>query len=82
MTAGTSRTTPLGERPTSAPSTVSSVWEADLEPAAVWRSSWRPSRARLDPTELIYCFDPDGQLNLNGFADAAHCDHVHFGFDR
>jgi hypothetical protein len=36
----------------------------------------------LDPTELIYCFDPDGPLSPNGFAAADHCDHVHFGFDR
>jgi Transglycosylase SLT domain len=36
----------------------------------------------LDPTELIYCFDPDGPLSPNGFAAADHCDHVHFGFDQ
>jgi hypothetical protein len=35
----------------------------------------------LDPTELIYCFDPDGPLDPNGFAAADHCDHIHFGFD-
>ncbi len=35
----------------------------------------------LDPTELIYCFDPDGPGDPNGFALADHCDHVHFGFD-
>jgi hypothetical protein len=35
----------------------------------------------LDPTELIYCFDPDGPVNPNGFARADHCNHVHFGFD-
>jgi hypothetical protein len=35
----------------------------------------------LDPTELIYCFDPDGPVDPNGFAAADHCDHVHFGFD-
>jgi hypothetical protein len=36
----------------------------------------------LEPTELIYCFDPDGPLRPNGFAAADHCDHVHFGFDQ
>lgn len=36
----------------------------------------------LDPTELIYCFDPDGPLSPNGFARGDHCDHIHFGFDR
>ena len=34
-----------------------------------------------EPTELIYCFDPDGPDNPNGFAQADHCDHVHVGFD-
>ena len=34
-----------------------------------------------EPTELIYCFDPDGPSNPNGFAQADHCDHVHVGFD-
>jgi soluble lytic murein transglycosylase-like protein len=34
-----------------------------------------------EPTELIYCFDPDGPANPNGFAQADHCDHVHVGFD-
>jgi transglycosylase-like protein with SLT domain len=33
------------------------------------------------PTELIYCFDPDGPANPNGFAQADHCDHIHVGFD-
>jgi membrane-bound lytic murein transglycosylase B len=31
------------------------------------------------PTELIYCFDPDGPGPA--FAAADHCDHVHAGFD-
>lgn len=35
----------------------------------------------LDPTELIYCFDPDGPFSPNGFAAVDHCDHIHFGFD-
>jgi hypothetical protein len=34
-----------------------------------------------EPTELIYCFDPDGPANPNGFAQADHCDHVHVGYD-
>ena len=34
-----------------------------------------------EPTELIYCWDPDGPSNPNGFAQADHCDHVHVGFD-
>jgi Transglycosylase SLT domain len=34
-----------------------------------------------EPTELIYCFDPDGPGNPNGFAQADHCDHIHVGFD-
>jgi hypothetical protein len=34
-----------------------------------------------EPTELIYCFDPDGPANPYGFAQADHCDHVHVGFD-
>jgi Transglycosylase SLT domain len=34
-----------------------------------------------EPTEPIYCFDPDGPDNPNGFAQADHCDHVHVGFD-
>jgi len=34
-----------------------------------------------EPTELIYCWDPDGAANPNGFAQADHCDHVHVGFD-
>jgi soluble lytic murein transglycosylase-like protein len=34
-----------------------------------------------EPTELIYCFDPDGPTNPNGFAQADHCDHIHVGFD-
>jgi Transglycosylase SLT domain len=37
--------------------------------------------AGQEPTELIYCFDPDGPANSNGFAQADHCDHVHVGFD-
>jgi soluble lytic murein transglycosylase-like protein len=37
--------------------------------------------AGQEPTELIYCFDPDGPDNPNGFAQADHCDHVHVGFD-
>jgi hypothetical protein len=35
-----------------------------------------------DPTELIYCFDPDGPTSPNGFARTDHCNHVHFGFDE
>jgi hypothetical protein len=31
------------------------------------------------PTELIYCFDPDGPGPA--FAAADHCDHIHAGFD-
>ncbi len=31
------------------------------------------------PTELIYCFDPDGPGPA--WAQADHCDHVHVGFD-
>jgi Transglycosylase SLT domain len=34
-----------------------------------------------EPTELIYCFDPDGPANPNGFAQADHCDHIHVGFE-
>jgi hypothetical protein len=34
-----------------------------------------------EPTELIYCWDPDGPANPNGFAQADHCDHIHAGFD-
>jgi hypothetical protein len=34
-----------------------------------------------EPTELIYCFDPDGPANPNGFARSDHCDHIHVGFD-
>jgi hypothetical protein len=37
--------------------------------------------AGQEPTELIYCFDPDGPSNPNGFAQADHCDHIHVGFD-
>jgi hypothetical protein len=37
--------------------------------------------AGQEPTELIYCWDPDGPANPNGFAQADHCDHVHVGFD-
>jgi len=32
------------------------------------------------PTELIYCFDPDGPAP-EGFAAADHCDHIHAGFN-
>ena len=35
-----------------------------------------------EPTELIYCWDPDGPANPNGFAQADHCDHIHVGFRR
>jgi hypothetical protein len=35
----------------------------------------------LRPTELIYCWDPDGPDDPRGFARADHCDHVHVGFD-
>ena len=34
-------------------------------------------------TELIYCFDPDGD-NLRpdeAWAQSDHCDHIHFGYD-
>ncbi len=37
--------------------------------------------AGQEPTELIYCFDPDGPTSANGFAQADHCDHIHVGFD-
>jgi hypothetical protein len=37
--------------------------------------------AGQEPTELIYCWDPDGPANPNGFAQADHCDHIHAGFD-
>jgi Transglycosylase SLT domain len=33
------------------------------------------------PTELIFCFDPDGPASPDGFARADHCDHIHVGFD-
>jgi Transglycosylase SLT domain len=33
------------------------------------------------PTELIYCFDPDGPAP-EGFAAADHCDHIHVGFNE
>lgn len=32
----------------------------------------------LRPTELIYCFDPDGAAE-DAFAAADHCDHIHVG---
>jgi hypothetical protein len=35
----------------------------------------------LHPTELIYCFDPDGPASADGIARADHCDHVHVGYD-
>jgi hypothetical protein len=31
------------------------------------------------PTELIYCFDPDGAGPA--WAQSDHCDHIHAGFD-
>ena len=34
----------------------------------------------LRPTELIFCFDPDGDAGP-AFAAADHCDHIHAGFD-
>jgi len=34
----------------------------------------------LRPTELIFCFDPDGTTGP-AFAAADHCDHIHAGFD-
>jgi membrane-bound lytic murein transglycosylase B len=34
----------------------------------------------LKPTELIFCFDPDGDAGP-AFAAADHCDHIHAGFD-
>jgi soluble lytic murein transglycosylase-like protein len=37
--------------------------------------------AGQEPTELIYCFDPDGPANPNGFSLPDHCNHVHVGFD-
>lgn len=37
---------------------------------------------RLHPTELIYCFDPDGVGDPRGFARSDHCDHIHAGFDE
>jgi hypothetical protein len=35
----------------------------------------------LRATELIYCFDPDGPADPRGFAQADHCDHIHWGMD-
>ncbi len=35
----------------------------------------------LHPTELIYCFDPDGPLSDDGFARPDHCNHIHVGYD-
>jgi hypothetical protein len=36
---------------------------------------------QVEPRNCIYCFDPDGPADPNGFAAADHCDHIHFGFD-
>lgn len=37
----------------------------------------------LHSSELIYCFDPDGDpANPDGFARSDHCNHIHFGYDR
>jgi Transglycosylase SLT domain len=33
------------------------------------------------PTELIFCFDPDGPAP-EGFAAADHCDHIHAGYNE
>src|SRR3954451_16696302 len=35
----------------------------------------------LRPTELIYCWDPDGPSDPGGFDRADHCDHTHVGWD-
>jgi hypothetical protein len=35
----------------------------------------------LRPSELIYCFDPDGPDDPRGLARADHCDHLHAGWD-
>ena len=40
-------------------------------------------RGKMRSTELIYCFDPDGD-NLRpdeAWAQSDHCDHIHFGYD-
>jgi hypothetical protein len=37
--------------------------------------------APLRPTELIYCWDPDGPSDSRGFARSDHCNHIHVGFD-
>jgi hypothetical protein len=38
-------------------------------------------RDDLRPTELIYCFDPDGPGDPRGFAQSDHYGHVHVGWD-
>jgi hypothetical protein len=35
----------------------------------------------LHSTELIYCFDPDGPSDPDGFGRSDHCDHIHVGYD-
>jgi hypothetical protein len=35
----------------------------------------------LRPTELIYCWDPDGPADPRGFARSDHCTHIHAAFD-
>jgi len=36
----------------------------------------------LHLTELIYCFDPDGNRSADAFAQPDHCNHMHAGFDQ
>ena len=36
----------------------------------------------LHSTELIYCFDPDGNASGDAFAASDHCDHIHYGFNH
>ncbi len=39
-------------------------------------------RGEMHSTELIYCFDPDGDpANPDAFARSDHCDHIHAGWD-
>ncbi len=49
--------------------------------APISSASSPPSPARLRSTELIYCWDPDGQPTRGMFARADHCDDIHWGMD-
>ena len=52
----------------------------DLDgPCGIIARSLAALPAGQKPTELIYCFDPDGPAP-EGFAAADHCDHIHVGF--